>query len=196
MPFADQVKPQMDQIAAQLAQSQAAIDANNQMILQLEQSEPGIDLSAEGAQQVQAQNQQTDAVNKFTLVYRAVFGTVPPGLSGLGQFDPISLGTIVGVVAALGIVAGLIAAVFKIANTVQQSLQVKSQQLSNVSFAQDQLAKAQASGDTAAAAQWAQIIQQTAPSGGGGSSILDTIKQNAGWLVAGLVGVVLVREIW
>ena len=196
MPFADQVKPQLDSISSQLQQAQAAIDANNQTILQLEQSQPGIDLSAEGAQQVQAQNQQNDAVNKFTLVYRAVYGTVPPGLSGLGQFDPVSLGTIVGIVAALGIVAGIIAAVFKIANTVQQSLQVKQTQANNFGFAQQQLAAAQASGDTAAAAQWAAIVQQQAPMQAPGGGFLGWIQQNVGWVVAGVVGVVLIREVW
>ena len=196
MPFADQVKPQMDQIAAQLQNAQAAIDANNQTILQLQQSQPGIDLSAEGAQQNQTQQQLNTQRDDFTLVYRAVFGTVPPGMSGLGQFDPTSLLTIAGVVAALGVISAGIYAVIKVTNTVSQSLSVKQTQANSYSYAQQQLADAQARGDAAAAAQWAALLQQTssAGGGGGGSSFPDWIKSNLGWVAAGVAGVFLVRE--
>lgn len=196
-PFADQVKPQLDQIAGQLQQAQASIDANNQAILQLEQSQTGIDLSAEGAQQNQAQQDLNTWRDDFTLVYRAVYGTVPPGMSGLGQFDPASLLTIAGVVAALGVISAGIYAVIKITNTVSQSLQVKQTQANSYSYAQQQLSNAQQSGDTAAAAQWAAVLAQTANAGGGGGSqsIGDWLKSNAGWVVAAGAGLLLAREL-
>jgi hypothetical protein len=195
MPFADQVKPQMDSIAAQLQQAQAAIDANNQTILQLQQSQPGIDLSSEGQQNLQAQNQLNTQRDEFTMVYRAVYGTVPAGFSGLGQIDPSSLLTIAGVIAALGVISAGIYAVIKITNTVSQSLQVKQTQANSYSYAQQQLAAAQQSGDTAAAAQWAAVLAQTAGAGGGSGSFLDWVKSNAGWIAAGTAGVILVREL-
>jgi hypothetical protein len=196
-PFADQVKPQLDQIAAQLQQAQASIDANNQTILQLQQSQPGIDLSAEGAQQMQAQNNLETWRHDFQVVYQAIYGTVPPGMSGLGQFDPTSLLTIAGVVAALGVISAGIYAVIKITNTVSQSLQVKQTQANSYSYAQQQLADAQQRGDAAAAAQWAAVLSQTATAGGGGGSqsIGDWLKSNAGWVVAAGVGLLLAREV-
>ena len=194
-PFADQVKPQLDAIAAQLQQAQAAIDANNQTILQLQQSQPGIDLSAEGAQQNQAQQQLQTQSDEFTTVYRAVFGTVPPGFSGLGQFGPLL--TIGAVVSALAIISAGIYAVIKITNTVSQSLQVKQTQANSYSYAQQQLSAAQQSGDAAAAAQWAAVLAQTAGAGGGGSSpsFTDWLKSNAGWVVAAGVGLLFAREV-
>jgi hypothetical protein len=197
MPFADQVKPQMDQIASQLQAAQASIDSNNQAILALEQSQPGIDLTAEGQQQVQAQNQLNTYRDDFTTVYRAVFGTVPPGMSGLGQFDPSSLLTIAGVVAALGVISAGIYAVIKITNTVSQSLQVKQTQANSYAYAQQQLSDAQQRGDATAAAQWAAVLQQTAGAGGGPSSqsFGDFLKSNLGWVAAGVAGVFLVREL-
>ena len=197
MPFADQVKPQMDSIAAQLQQAQASIDANNQTILQLRQDQPGIDLSAEGAQQMQAQNQLNTARDEFTTVYRAVFGTVPPGMSGLGQFDPGSLLTIAGVVAALGVISGVIYAVIKYENNVSKSLALKQTQTNDYSYAQQQLSDAQQRGDAAAAAQWAAVLAQTAGAGGGSGqqSFVDWLKSNVGWIAAGVAGVILVREV-
>lgn len=195
LPFADQVKPQLDQIGQQLQQAQAQIDGNNQTILQLQQSQPGIDLSAEGAQQVQAQNQLNTARDEFMTVYRAVFGVVPAGFSGLGQFDPGSLLTIAGVVAALGVISGIIYAAVKINNTVAQSLAVKQTQANSYSYAQQQLSDAQQRGDTAAAAQWAAVLAQTAGAGGGSGSFLDWVKANAGWLAGATAGVILVREL-
>jgi hypothetical protein len=197
MPFADQVKPQMDQIGSQLQAAQSSIDSNNQAILALEQSQPGIDLRAEGQQQVQAQNQLNTYRDDFTLVYRAVFGTVPPGMSGLGQFDPTSLLTIAGVVAALGVISAGIYAVIKITNTVSQSLQVKQTQANSYSYAQQQLSDAQQRGDAAAAAQWAAVLAQTSAAGGGTSSqsFGDFLKSNLGWVAAGVAGIFLVREL-
>lgn len=195
MPFADQVKPQLDQIAAQLQQAQAGIDANGQTILQLRQDQPGIDLSAEGAQLNQAQQQLNKQRDDFSLVYRAIFGTVPPGLSGLGQFDPTSLLTIAGVVAALAVISAGIYAVIKINNTVSQGLAVKQTQANAYSNAQAQLAAAQERGDTAAAAQWAAVLAQTAGAGGGSQSFGDWLKSNLGWVAAGVAGVVIVREL-
>jgi hypothetical protein len=196
MPFADQVKPQLDQIAAQLQQAQAAIDANNQTILQLQQDQPGIDLSAEGAQQMQAQNNLNTWRDDFTIVYRAVFGTVPPGMSGLGQFDPASLLTIAGVVAALGVISAGIYAVIKLSNNIAQDLQVKQTQANSYASAQQQLADAQARGDAAGAAQWAAVLAQTANAGGGGGqSMGDWLKSNIGWVVAAGAGLLLAREV-
>ena len=196
-PFADQVKPQLDQIAAQLQQAQASIDANNQTILQLQQSQIGIDLSAEGAQQVQAQNQLNTARDEFLTVYRAVFGTVPPGFAGLGQFDPGTLLTIAGVVAALGVISSIIYAVIKGENNTAASLALKQQQANSYAYAQQQLAAAQQSGDTAAANQWAAVLAETAPAGGGGGSqsLGDWLKSNVGWVVAIGAGLLLAREV-
>jgi Na+-transporting methylmalonyl-CoA/oxaloacetate decarboxylase gamma subunit len=159
MPFAGSLQPQVNQISQQMAQAQAQIDANNQNIVTLNQQ--GVDVSAEAAQNLQAQNQLSTAVDDFTTFYRAVYGTVPPGLSGMGQFDPASLSTIAGAAVALSVIAGLVAAVWQICQTVQASIAVKMQNAqtagqaaNNVAYAQQQLAAAQAAGDSAAEAQW------------------------------------------
>ena len=74
---------QANQIASQLAQVNQDLVASQNAVMQLSFS--GVDMSTEGALLLQARNKYETAVQQFTTAYRALFGTVPPGLSGMGR---------------------------------------------------------------------------------------------------------------
>jgi hypothetical protein len=94
---------QVNQIIQYLQQAQSDINATNQAILQ--GNAAGIDMSDIVAQNQANQTQLSTLIDEFTIGYRTMTGTTPPGLSGLGQVDPASWVTIAGAVAALAILA-------------------------------------------------------------------------------------------
>lgn len=202
IPFAGSVQPQINQIAQQLQQTAAQIQANNQLLIQGVQA--GLDMKEAGAQNMQAQNTNEQAISEFTSIYRAVYGSVPPGLSGMGQFDPATLATYAGVAAALTIVAGLAYTAYtfaQAANTKAQAALTQAQtgqtaETNSTSLAQ-QAAAAYAAGNQALgdqlstlAAQQAGVAQSSvAPPPPPPPSALDFFTQNWPWLAGGVVGI-------
>ncbi len=118
-----QMQGQVNQVAQQLAAAQQGIDQTNQILIQATQA--GVNVAAEAQQNNQAQQQLQTAVSDYTLLYRTLFGAVPPGLSGLGQFDPATLTTIGGVAAALAVIAGILYTVNNLWGAAQTSAQAK-----------------------------------------------------------------------
>ena len=207
MPFAGSVQPQVNQLSQQLQQTEAQIQANNQLIIQGNQA--GLDMSAAAAQNLQAENTNEQAISEFTTIYRAVYGTVPPGLSGMGQFDPASLGTIAGVTAALTIVAGLAYTAYEFsqaANTAANSQMEKANTAAtagtNSNSIAQQAAAAYAAGNqalgdqlSALAAQQAGIAQAGVTPPAPQPSALDFIQQNWPWLLGGAAGIWLLTKL-
>lgn len=174
-------------LASQLAQINQRIVEQGQQIVQLTQS--GVDAKAEAAQLMNARNQFEDTVSKFTFAYRALFGSTPPGLSGLG-IDP---GTLLTVAAILAAVATAVYIIIRILDENDASIAAKQAQAvanqaqqQNIAYAQQQLAAAQASKDQAAAAQWQEVLDanqayQTAGAGPG----VDFFSKNWPWFLLG-----------
>jgi hypothetical protein len=166
-PFAGSVQPQMNSIAQQLQQTAAQIQANNQLIIQGNQA--GLDMTDANTQNVQAQKTNEQAISEFTTIYRAVYGTVPPGLSGLGQFDPVSLLTIGGVTAAIGIVAALAYDAYQYSLAAQTAANAKMVQANTTATAEtnstslsQQAAAAYAAGNQALGDQLSALATQQA----------------------------------
>jgi hypothetical protein len=160
------LQSQANNLASQLVQINQRILQQQQQILQLSQS--GVDMSAEGSQLLDARNQFEDAVSQFTFAYRALFGMVPPGLSGPGLgIDP---GTLLTVAAILAAVATAVYIVIRILDENDANISLKQAQQANIATALTQ-------GDTATAAA---IAQSTNSSVG-----TDFFKNNWPWLVGG-----------
>lgn len=191
LPFASQIQGQFDTIAAQLKQTQDAINATNQLIIQGNQA--GIDMTTEAQQNMQAQNKLNEAVSQFTTLYRAVFGTVPPGLSALGLGPVLTIGA---VLASLAVIAGIIAVAWKFASAAQDSAKAKLAQQGNIGVAQTNLQDALARGDQAAIDKWTAVLQaNTANPPGSGESLGDFLKNNLPWIALGIGGLFLAKEV-
>jgi hypothetical protein len=198
-PFASSFQPQITQISQQLQQTEAQIQANNQLIVQGNQA--GLDMSAAAAQNLQAENDNETAINNFTLVYRALFGTVPPGLSGgLGQFDAVSLATAAGVAAALAELAVMAYSYYQesvAANTTAQAALENANTTatagSNSTALANQAAAAYAAGNQSLGDQLSALASQQASVAASGvapppppaPSALAFIEQNWPWLLGG-----------
>lgn len=145
---------QVTSIIQYLQQAQANINSINQLILQ--GNAAGIDMSAIAAQNQSDQNNVTNVTQEFTDGYRAMTGTVPPGLSGLGQVDPVSWTTIAGAAAALAIIFSLAYSYYQSTSANLTNAQANLARANTSSAAgsqqvslQNQAAAAYASGDTA-----------------------------------------------
>src|SRR5947209_10131466 len=92
-PSDDQLRNQLSTITGQLT------EANRQLLAQESEvrSNPGMYSAEVGRNLLDLRNEFESIVSKYTTAYRAVFGTTPAGLSGLG-IDPV---TAVWVAAAL-----------------------------------------------------------------------------------------------
>jgi len=194
---------QANSIAAQLAQVNQDLVASQNAVMQLSLS--GVDMSSEGQLLLQARNKYESAVSQFTTAYRALFGTVPPGLSGMGRLG-IPAATIAWIVGVLAAVAVAVYEINKILNTIQQSIAVKQTQANTQGAAtsqaiamQNQAAAACASGDPSCASLTALAQQAGAniiPAGGSAPTDWSSwLQQNA--LMIGLVfgGIIIIPKI-
>jgi hypothetical protein len=152
-----------NELASQLVAINQQITAQQNQILQLNQR--GVNLQTEAANLLTARNKFENAVGTFTTAYRALFGTTPPGLSGLGV-DPATLTT---VAIALAAVAVIIYEVNQILQANNQSIQLKTSQMAtatqqqiatNIASLQQQQNALLAQGKTAEAATIGQQIAQ------------------------------------
>ena len=208
MPFAGSFQTQITQLSQQLQQTEAQIQANNQLIMQGNQA--GLDMSAAAAQNLQAENDNESAISEFTTIYRALFGTVPPGLSGMGQFDPASLTTAAGVAAAIAIVAAAAYTAYEesqaantAANAQMENANTAATAGNNSSSLASQAAAAYAAGNqplgdqlSALASQQASIAQAgVAPPPPPQPSALTFIEQNWPWLLGGAAGIWLLTKL-
>jgi hypothetical protein len=142
---------QVQNIIQYLQQAQADINATNSLIQQ--GTAAGIDMSDIATQNMANQNQLNTLTDEFTTGYRAMTGTVPPGLSGglgrlrglrgLGQVDPVSWTTVAGAVAAIGILAAAAYALIQYTSSLKANAQAKLTQQQTVQAAQQQAANLQ-----------------------------------------------------
>lgn len=171
---------QVSQIIQQLQQGQSDINATNQLIAQ--GTAAGVDMSDVAQQNNSNQQQLLTYQSEFSDGYRALTGTVPPGLSGLGQVDPASWTTIAGAVAAVAILASLTYALIQYTGANKAAAQAK---LAN---AQAGLVNAQTASDacsidpTSSACQSALLVAGTDPNA---ATDWSTWVQNNWLLVAG-----------
>lgn len=185
---------QVSQIISGLQQWQANINSTNQAILQ--GNAAGIDMSDIAAQNLASQNQLTTITGEFTDGYRAMTGTVPPGLSGFGQVDPVSWTTIAGAIAAIAIIAGIVAAgIVAAAGYFENAKARLTQQQTSASAGTtqqsllNQAAAQYAMGNTAAGDQLTALAQQaglTAASAGGSPSSGNWFTDPAQALLGGI----------
>jgi hypothetical protein len=140
---------QANKIASDLATVNNNLVAAQNAIATLSFS--GVDVSSEGALLLQARNKYESAVSQFTTAYRALFGTVPPGLSGMGRLG-IPAATIAWIVVVLASVAAAVYEINKILNTIQQSIAVKQTQANTQGIATSQAIAMQNSAAAACAA--------------------------------------------
>jgi hypothetical protein len=195
-----------NQLAAQLTAINQNIVAQQNLIQQL--ANAGVDVSMEGAAILQARNTFESAVAQFTLAYRALFGTTPPGLSGMGRVGRLGIpaATIAWILGVLAIVAAAIYEINKILNNNAASIAVKQTQATTAAAAtqqaiaiQNQASAACAAGDVSCASLTA-LAQQASgniqPAPPGVSTDWTTWLQNNA-LMIGLVfaGVIIVPKI-
>jgi hypothetical protein len=204
---------QVTNIIQYLKQAQADINATNQLILQ--GNAAGIDMRDIATQNNANQQQLATLSDEFTTGYRAMTGTVPPGLSGLGQVDPVSWTTIAGAAAALAILAGLTYSLIQYtsANRIAAQTKLTTAQTQQSSVNQqnallNQAAAAYAAGDTAQgdllnslASQAGASAAGASPTGAGGNPTdwNAWLQQNAFTLglvaVAIFVGPTLIKKV-
>ncbi len=190
LPFADQVQPQFDTISGQLRQTQDAINATNRVLIQ--GTAAGIDMADEAQQNNQAQQKLSDAVSQFTTLYRAVYGTVPPGFSGLGQIPLLTIGA---VIAGLAVIAGIIAVAWRFETAAKTNAEAKLAQQQNIGSAQQNLQAAVAAGDQAGIDRWTAVLQANAANPpGANETFAGFLKNNVGWIALGVGGLFLARE--
>lgn len=169
------LQAQANSYAAQLAQmNQDMVNLQNTIV---SLSQQGIDMSSEGAQLLQQRNDYENIVAQFTTVYRALFGTTPPGLSALG-IDPV---TLAGIAAALAVIAGLIAVWWQHENALNAAAQAKLQNAQNISAAI-------AAGDTQTAAILAS--QTNAP-----TDFVSWFSQNWMYVAMAIGGVIVLQKL-
>lgn len=206
-----------DTTTAQLpSMIQAANNAMNALYGQIAQYPDAI--SATSNEMVQDLQARLTAIEQaYWTLYQISTGQAPPtlaGLNGLMRARRLSgrslaaLGQIFQWTIGLGSLALIAAALYEwnkaqnntaaqIAADVQKWQALQSQQ-TNVTYAQQMLAAAQASGDTVAAAQWAQAIADnpaynvTTPTTPG---ITDWLTANWPWLAAGVFGLVVLQDV-
>jgi hypothetical protein len=179
---------QANSIAAQLAQVNRDLVASQNAVMQLSLS--GVDMSSEGQLLLQARNKYESAVSQFTTAYRALFGTVPPGLSGMGRLG-IPAATIAWIVVVLASVAAAIYEINKLLNTIQQSIAVKQTQANTQAVA----VSACASGDAASCASLTALQQAAAGAPQPPTDWTSWLQNNA--LMIGLVfgGIIIIPKI-
>jgi len=147
---------QVQAIIQYLQQAQADIAATNLLIQQ--GNAAGIDMKDIATQNMANQNQLNTLTEEFTTGYRAMTGTVPPGLSGLGRFgrfgqvDPVSWTTIAGAAAAIGILAAAAYALIQYTSSLKLTAQAKLTQQQTVQTSQQQVADLQNQAAAACAA--------------------------------------------
>jgi hypothetical protein len=168
------VQQQVQSIIQYLQQAQADINATNLLLQQANAAGRNAtndpDIQAIAQNNLANQNQLSTLTDEFTTGYRAMTGTVPPGLSGLGRFgrfrglrglgqvDPASWLTVAGAIAAI---AALLAAAYALVQqttankinaqakvTQSQTAQAAQQQATQL---QNQAAAACAAGDPSCA---------------------------------------------
>jgi hypothetical protein len=187
-----------------LRQAQADINATNQALIQ--GTAQGIDMSDLAAQNNSAQQQLNTLQSEFTDGYRAMTGSVPPGLSGLGQVDPASWATIAGAAAALAILAAAAYALIQYTSSLRANAQARITSSQTAAAAtqqaialQNQAVTACAAGDASCATLTA-LAQQASgniqPAAQPGATNWTTWVQNNA-VIIGLVfaGVILVPKI-
>jgi len=165
---------QVTGIIQYLQQAQTDINATNQTILQ--GNAAGVDMTDIAAANQANQAQLSTLTDEFTTGYRAMTGTVPPGLSGfgrlgrlrgLGQVDPVSWTTIAGAAAAIAILFSLCYSLSQqtSANNATAQARLTQQTTSASAAAQQQALLSQAAtqyaaGNTAAGDQLTALAQQ------------------------------------
>lgn len=171
---------QVSQIIQYLQQCQSDIDATNQLITQ--GTAAGVDMSDIAAQNNANQQQLLTYQSEFSDGYRALTGTVPPGLSGLGQVDPVSWTTITGAVVGIAALAALLYALNQqtSANKINAQARYTNAQASLVNA--QTAAAACADDPTSAACQQAMVLAGQNP---GGTTDWTTWAQNNWVLIAG-----------
>lgn len=200
----DQTKASAFNLAAQLR-------ASNQRIIALEnliRSSPAAAKLIAG-DVLKARQQQEALVQKFTVGYRMLYGTVPEGLTAI---DLVTLGIVAGI---LGTVSyGLYALVRYLdvleqrAQTAQLTATNQGTLLAQAAYLDQQATDARARGDlplaadlsAKAAAARAQAGVLTVPTGGGpkppgGTDFFSWIQQNWGWVLLGVGGVLVAPKV-
>jgi hypothetical protein len=198
---------QANSIAAQLAQINQSIVAQQNAVAQL--SFAGIDVSAEGAALLTARNTYENAVGQFTTAYRALFGTVPPGLSGLSRIGRMGIpaATIAWIIVVLGTVAAAVYEINKILNNNAASIAVKQTVANTQASATQQAITMQNNAAAACAAGDASCASLTALAQQAGANIqpVGSAAQPTDWsswlqsnaLMIGLVfgGIIIIPKI-
>jgi hypothetical protein len=169
------LQTQANHMAAQIAQMNQDLMATQTQIQML--NAQGMNTQTEATQLMQQRNDYENIVSQFTVAYRALFGTTPPGLSQLG-IDPVTLASIA---AALAIVASLIAIWWEHESALKAAAASKLQQQQNI-------AAAIAAGDTATA-------QMLANAAGAPTNFTDWLSQNWMYVAMGVGGLIVLQKV-
>lgn len=194
-------RSQYDVAGNMLAQGNANLKADEAQYA----ANPGSFSTDTGKQLIELRNRYSTLLQAYIYAYSAAWGGAPNivGLqyTGLGQWQ-----VYVGAGVAIAAIAAGIYEFNQHENNLRLQMQAELTQAQTASSAQAEAAKLQEqaaaayqSGDTQTGDQLTALANQQiaiAKSQPGSGGLTDTLKQYAGWIVAGVVGLVLIREIW